>query len=191
MTRAAEKVCGHCGEVFMRDPRNTWAYWERAKYCGHTCAGLANSKRAEVARLPMAEAFDRWVIKSDNGCHEWSGAKDKEGYGIFSYAGVSYRSAKVALELDGRPVPKGLYACHTCDNPPCVRRDHLYPGTPTQNMADAMARGRLNPRTKLTPDQVIEIRCATGTHHEIAAAFGVSRASVSLIREGKTWRGLL
>jgi hypothetical protein len=191
MTRISEKSCGHCGEVFSRDPRNTWAYWEKAKYCGQACAGLANSKRAEAERISKAEAFTKWVIKSDNGCCEWSGARDKDGYGIFSYAGISDRAAKVALELNGRPVPKGLYACHTCDNPPCVRTDHLYPGTPTQNMADAKERGRLNPRTKLTPDQVRDIRSATGTHDEIAAAFGVSRPNVSLIREGKTWRALL
>jgi hypothetical protein len=190
MTRISEKTCEHCGDVFSRDTRNTWAYWEKAKYCGHACAGMAHRARLEGKRLSKAETFSRWVIKSD-GCWIWSGATDKDGYGIFSYGRKSYRAAKLALELDGRPVPKGLYACHTCDNPPCIRPDHLYPGTPTQNMADAIARGRLNPRTKLTADQVVDIRRAAGTHDEIAATFGVSRANISLIREGKTWRALL
>jgi hypothetical protein len=136
----------------------------------------------------MNDAFAQWFAKTD-GCWEWTGARDKDGYGIFSYEGKSYRAAKIALALDGRPVPTGKYSCHHCDNPACVRPDHLYRGTPTQNASDAKQRNRLNPgrKAKLNPDQVRAIRTATGTHNEIAATFGVSRATISLIRERKTW----
>lgn len=184
------KSCGFCGEMFSRDKRNTRAYWEKAKYCSQACAGSANRLRIEAMRQTKAETFSKWLIKSD-GCWLWSGARDKDGYGIFTYARASYRAAKVALELDGRPVPKGLYACHTCDNPPCVRPDHLYPGTPIQNSADARARGRLaigSKRSTLTEADVLAIRAASGTHESIAAHYGVSRPAISLIRERKTWR---
>lgn len=138
----------------------------------------------------MSDAFDKWVEKTD-GCWNWTGARDKDGYGIFSYARKTRRAAKMALQIDGRPVPAGHYACHHCDNPACVRPDHLYAGTPTENSADAVARQRLRPKTKLTANQVRLIRSASGTHEEIAASFGVSRANVSLIRESKTWRHIL
>lgn len=183
------KACAHCSKTFRKDPRNTWAYWERAKYCCQECAGLANSIRAAAVRLSMADTFAKWVKKTD-GCWGWTGATDKDGYGIFTYEGKTYRAPKVALALDGRPVPPGKLACHHCDNPICIRPDHLYPGTQLQNMADAVKRNRLRPRTKLTADQVREIRAAAGTHDAIAASYGVARATISLILEGKTWRNL-
>jgi hypothetical protein len=38
----------------------------------------------------------------------------------------------------------GFEACHHCDNPPCVRDDHLFPGTQVINMLDAKRKGRLS-----------------------------------------------
>jgi DNA-binding Xre family transcriptional regulator len=113
---------------------------------------------------------------------------DKDGYGVFFYEGKQYRAPPFALKLDGRPVPKGMMACHTCDNPICVRLDHLYPGTPKQNVDDMISRGRANHGKKLTAEQVSKIKKLDLDHGEIAAAFGVSRSNISLIKEGKIWR---
>lgn len=188
MSRATTKKCAHCGRTFGRDNRCTWAYWARAKYCSSQCAGLAHTATAAANRQDLGESFNRWFVQTD-GCWEWNGARDKDGYGIFSYARKSYRAAKIALQLDGRPVPAGMYACHHCDNPACVRPSHLYPGTPKQNMADCVARGRVNAgkKAKLTVDDVIAIRSAAGTHEEIASRFGVSRPTISMVIARKTW----
>lgn len=185
------KACAHCGSIFARDKRNTWAYWERAKFCSRTCNAAAWSITAEKRRPPIEDVFSKYVTKSE-GCWPWSGLVDKDGYGVFFHAKKQYRAAAFALGLDGRPVPKGLMACHTCDNPICVRPDHLYPGTAKQNMADAMARGRLRPgaKAKLTEADVLAIRAASGTHEEIAARFGVVPSNVTLIRQRKTWRNI-
>jgi hypothetical protein len=98
----------------------------------------------------------------------------------------------MALELDGRPVPADLCACHHCDNPACVRPSHLYVGTPKDNARDAanrglLRRGELHPYAKLTESQVREIRSAAGTLETIATQFGISSSAVSLIRNRKTW----
>jgi hypothetical protein len=42
-----------------------------------------------------------------------------------------------------KPFPPDRYACHHCDNPLCVRPDHIFPGTATENMQDAWAKGRM------------------------------------------------
>jgi len=188
----AVKQCAQCGSDFARDVRNTWAYWEkRAKYCSHACAGAANSIRWAAKRPSLEDKFKSHFTKS-SGCWEWQGPCDKDGYGLFFYTATQYRAARLALKLDGRPVPSGMYACHHCDNPVCVRASHLYVGSPKQNVEDALRRGRKNPMTnaKLTEHQVIAIRKAAGTHEAIAAQYDVSRATVSLIRGRRTWRHL-
>jgi len=187
MGREAQKPCEYCGVVFGKDPRNTWKYWEKARFCSSKCFGLAEASRKTATRPPIAKAFALKVAKAC-GCWEWTGLKDKDGYGLFPYARKLHRASKIALELDGRAVPSGMYACHTCDNPGCVRPDHLYPGTPTQNVADMISRGRSRISAKLTAADVIAIRSATGSHRQIAGRFGVSPSNVTQIRQRKTWR---
>ena len=49
---------------------------------------------------------------------------------------------RVSWVIANGPIPKGLFICHTCDNPTCVRPSHLFVGTPTDNMADRDAKNR-------------------------------------------------
>jgi hypothetical protein len=75
-------------------------------------------------------------------CWEWAGARNSDGYGK-SYAGSGYRMAhRVAWESSFGPIPDGLFVLHRCDNPPCVRPDHLFLGTNTDNVRDSVAKGR-------------------------------------------------
>lgn len=192
MTRVNEKTCANCGCSFTKDKRNTWAYWEKAKYCGHACAGIGVARLKAEQRPSIEEKF--WLnVEKEDGCWPWTGSTDKDGYGILEYEGKFFRANVFSLKLDGRPVPQGQYACHTCDNPPCVRPDHLYPGTPTQNMADALARGRLqigerHYAAKLTEASVVEIRNSHETDKTLAERYGVSDSLIYLVRARKCWK---
>jgi hypothetical protein len=81
------------------------------------------------------------------GCWVWRGADDgRFGHGKFKVGGVSVRAIRWIVSLYD---PKALagknrrkVVRHTCDNPKCVRPDHLVPGTQRQNVGDAMSRGR-------------------------------------------------
>lgn len=53
---------------------------------------------------------------------------------------------RVSYILNVGPVPDGLWVLHRCDNPPCVRPDHLFLGTHIDNMLDAQKKGRLRGR---------------------------------------------
>lgn len=189
MNALPTKPCAYCGGQFPRDIRCTWAHWSRAKYCSRACTGAAKAAKAAALRPSKRAKFNAQVVQVGD-CWEWTGARDRDGYGIFSYARKTYRAPVVALELDGRPVPAGMYACHHCDNPACVKPRHLYPGTPAQNMADAKARGRIShgKKAKLTPNDVRDIRLSAETDGTIAMRFGVSRSAVSMVRSRKTWR---
>lgn len=99
----------------------------------------------------------------------------------------------MAWEIANGPIPYGLYVLHRCDNRKCVNIEHLWLGTFDENMSDMAAKGRQahgskNGRAKLTEGQVREIRALRGTQAAIAEMYGVSRATVSQIRSGKTWK---
>lgn len=186
------KFCDQCGAKFHRDKRCTWRHWGKAKFCSRMCATKRGAQLAAERRLPMEQSFARWFDKGD-GCWEWKGALDKDGYGIFSHEGKTYRAAKTALAFDGRPVPRGHYACHDCDNPPCVRPDHLYPGAPAQNAADMVRRGRVSRGekrrgAKITEADVVAIRSDPRPSSAVAPTYGITASNVQAIRRRQTWR---
>jgi hypothetical protein len=85
------------------------------------------------------------VPEPNTGCslwtraHEGPGYKTGRGYGSLQYKGVKYRAHRLAWEANNGPIPAGMYVLHSCDTPCCVNIDHLFLGTPQDNMTD-MAR---------------------------------------------------
>lgn len=76
------------------------------------------------------------VSKTDR-CWVWRGFLSEGGYGYFSFRAKSYLVHRFSWELaNGVAVPSGQQVCHVCDNPKCVRPDHLQLGTARDNQAD-------------------------------------------------------
>jgi ribosomal protein S14 len=75
-------------------------------------------------------------------CWIWCGAKTRLGYGEVKILNASFFAHRVAYELTVGRIPDGLYACHHCDNPGCVRPEHLFLGTQLENMRDCFAKKR-------------------------------------------------
>lgn len=85
--------------------------------------------------------FWKHVEKTDLGCWVWKGKTDRDGYGILPRIG-RLKAHQFSFLLHTGPLIEGLLICHTCDTPGCVRPDHLYIGTPKENVEDMVRRGR-------------------------------------------------
>lgn len=81
------------------------------------------------------------------------------------------------------PIPDGMVVCHRCDNPPCVRPDHLFLGTQADNVRDAYAKGRRG--YILSPEAQAEIkriyRTGSRKQSDLATEYGVSQTTISRI----------
>jgi hypothetical protein len=75
-------------------------------------------------------------------CWPWTGCKKSDEYGYFTAPGCGGRAHRYAYHRYRGPIPDGLCVLHHCDNPSCVRPDHLFLGTRLDNIADMMAKGR-------------------------------------------------
>jgi len=101
-------------------------------------------ERKASKRRPLAERFWEKVEKTD-GCWLWTSTLNTWGYGQFQIGRTKqYRAHRIAYELTYGPIPAGMHVCHHCDNPRCVRPDHLFLGTHLDNMRDRQAKGRYN-----------------------------------------------
>jgi hypothetical protein len=73
---------------------------------------------------PLEERFWAKVEKTE-GCWNWVGARNAQGYGHFRLNGWIQKAHRVSLMLAGRPVPNDLTVDHLCLNKSCVRPNHL------------------------------------------------------------------
>lgn len=157
-----------------------------------------------------ADRFWSRVSKSD-GCWLWRGGR-YERYGQFWSASrkVRVRTHRFAYELATGRNPGPLCVCHHCDEPLCVRPDHLFLGTNLDNIRDRdrkqrqargsrsgahthperICRGTRNGLAKLTDNDVRQIRKQIDrgvTRSEMSRQYGVSIPTICDLYKRETW----
>lgn len=145
-------------------------------------------------------------VKKTDSCWLWTGAKNGNGYGTIRYNGRPIGTHRMSWILaNGLDIPKGMQVLHSCDNPLCVRPDHLSLGTLQENSKDMSRKGRAsrkgptlprrgesNGSAVLNESDIRSIRSlyATGQHtmKQIANQYGVSDGAVRFIVRRITWK---
>jgi HNH endonuclease len=185
--------CEACAVLFH--PRPNLVKIGRGRFCSSACSNTMKMGTPE-------ERFWRNVIKSD-GCWTYK-STGQRGYGKLHVEGKHLRAHRFSWELHFGKIPLGMLVCHKCDNPSCVRPDHLFMGTSADNTADMLAKGRYvapirtnNPRGELHHNskitnadaQCIKALWAKGgmRQADIGAMFGISQTSVYYIVSGRNW----
>jgi hypothetical protein len=199
--RSIPRHCRQCGAPFLTSEHAIKQ--GKGFYCCHPCYGRSKS-------TPPEPRFWAMVEKTET-CWNWTGALGA-GYGQIKVGHRMIGAHRYSWELHHGDIPKGLWVLHRCDNPRCVRPDHLFLGTNSDNILDAHAKGRVpaaaieafranralhaqgsaNPRAKLTEEQArdIRIRYAAGgtTQERLAAQYRVDESLISLITRRKVWK---
>lgn len=142
--------------------------------------------------------FWSFVQKTDE-CWLWTGTLNDKGYGkiVSSGNGVEIRRAhQLSWLIHGGEIAPGMFVCHKCDNPRCVRPDHLFIGTTQDNTRDRHAKGRTAKGEQqgshvLTESQVEWIRKTYSEHgasqRQLARAVGCTQITIWRVVNRLSW----
>jgi hypothetical protein len=170
------------------------------------------------AGTPLADRLDsKSTYVPFCGCKIWYGASVPRGYGVIADRTHGKRQEythRTAWELANGPIPQGMFVLHTCDEPACINPDHLFIGTPLQNMQDMISKGRqdyrknrrsgaahplfgrridpgIHSQSRLSWAQVAEIRALYQPgvkQSDIAKLYGIKQPQVSAIIRRTSWK---
>jgi len=181
------------------------------RFQGYNCSTVATKG---PARRPLTERFWSKVDKAGE-CWLWTASTQSAGYGKITAGGSRGRTLgahRVAWELTHGPIPDGLFVCHRCDVPACVRPDHLFLADHDGNMADksrkergsgerhrsrtrpdSIIRGTASPNAKLDEEAVRDIRRRYGpdggpSMSALARQYGVDISVIHGVIHRKSWK---
>lgn len=155
----------------------------------------------------MKRFYEKVHIKGLTDCWEWL-ASTRAGYGAFKFNGRVDGAHRVSWIINNGPIPDGLFVCHTCDNRKCVNPNHLFLGTQSDNMKDAMNKGRIVvpvgtpfqdghlPVNRVLSDVVVraiklELTTKKLTQLKISEKFDTKHQTIKDISAGRSYTGVI
>ncbi len=144
-----------------------------------------------VIPIEVAQFWTKVEMQSPMSCWLWQGARKGKGYGKFR----EHLAHRYAYRLHRGEIPEGLMIRHLCGIKLCVNPWHLEPGTMADNAADGIRlgetlRGSKNGKAKIGEEDARWIVANPDglSGAQMARRFGVSPATISLIRSGGRWK---
>lgn len=136
------------------------------------------------------------IPKNDNGCMEWIGTKCSDGYGHFRNKKGNAPTAHRYSYILHYGSFTGSIVCHSCDNPKCVRPDHLFLGTVLDNIKDRDMKNRTSKGTNRTNAKlndkdvrIIRERLKNGdTIASLSKRYEVTDSVISKVKYNQTWK---
>jgi len=180
---------GKLGYYESRPGSGIWSHPERAnsRYEPRVCENTTCGKEFMAERRPKLPP--RFCSQT---CWGQSRRKPDAGYGplherVFKARGRAREQACVDCGAQARHWSQkhGTTGQDPYDYEPRCIMCHY--GTDGYDY-EARSRGEAHAHSKLTEEQVREIRVSTAPQLELATLYGVCQASISLIRQRKTWK---
>lgn len=134
-------------------------------------------------------------------CWVWTAGTTAYGYGQMSYMLKPWYAHRLSW-LIANGDPGALCILHRCDNPACVRPEHLFVGSKLDNMQDKMAKGRgyipdhkgeecyQAKLTDVTALEALRLYAEGSTLTELGERYGVTIQAIYALVRRKTWRHL-
>lgn len=136
---------------------------------------------------------DKVLSYDSDECLLWPFALNNRGYGLYK---GQVASRYICSLFNGEPF-EGAEAAHSCGNGHlgCVNPKHLRWATTEENLEDRKRHGRMKtgeaaPQSKLTLEQVREIRSLKGVRSgvDVAKMFHVRPGCITRIWKGQRWK---
>ena len=161
------------------------------------------------------ELMQSWSVEDDKtGCWNWLKAKANYGYGHLTYLGIGYNAHRLIFILSNpNEDVSEKDICHKCDNPACIKPDHLFAAQHHENMKDMKRKGRsgvaertkiIKPEpdgnwvkgaahrdAKLNPEKVKRIRQLLSDgygYRKLGEMFEVDRTTIRGVAQGRYWK---
>jgi len=128
----------------------------------------------------------------ENHCWNWQGAKNKDGYGLIKWGGITYNAHRISYIIFKKLIPINKHIRHTCNNPSCINPKHLILGTASDNIID-MIKINIRCNQKLNEEAVKVIKWMLKYKYEkeliqkLANLYKVSKTTIYDIKSNRTW----
>jgi hypothetical protein len=165
-------------------------------YCQCGCGGetsipkKTNASKGQIRGVPLRylKGHHRRTgpvdyLVDEKGCWVWQRSITRDGYGQ-AWDPVARRTKKahrLYYERHVGPIPEGMHIDHKCQNTRCVNPEHLEPTVMLENL-------RRSRHSKLSMEDARFIRRSSLSGATLGRQFGVTRAVISAIRTGRTWK---
>jgi hypothetical protein len=137
-------------------------------------------------------------IITENGCWEYDGYSDKDGYKVvwIREEKQNRRVHRVSFALWKCPIDDKMCICHQCDNPACFNPEHLFQDTNAGNVKDRVKKcrsvmGESVHTSIFIESDILKIRALLNDglpQVEVAKMYNVGRDTIWKIHHRKTWK---